>query len=103
MVGDSQLEEDLSDFSDAEIEQINVMLSDDTYITEETEIQVHVQDKFIDIADISAIFVTIDTSTTEKSISSYYQQIIATQMNDVKLFVNNLYSKVNEIFEKNLR
>jgi len=98
MVGDSQLEEDLSDFSDAEIEQINVMLSDDTDITEETEIQV--QDKFVDIADISALFVTTDTSTTEQSISSYYQQIIATQMNDAKLFVNNLYSKINEIFEK---
>lgn len=60
------------------------MLSDDTDITEETEIQVH--DKFVDIANISALFVTTDTSTTEQSISSYYQQIIATQINDLKTF-----------------
>lgn len=63
----------------------------------------NITDNFIDIAEISAIFAESDDGTqpvVNQTIYAKFKEMLTNQPNQLQVFVNKLYAKVNDIFEK---
>lgn len=100
---DTLHEEQLSDFSDGEYEEIEFLLSHDSDVSDlhVTEIE-HITDHFIDIADISSIFVESEVGTqpvANQTMQAKFKDIFTNQPNQFQVFVNKLYAKINHMFE----
>lgn len=94
-------EEELSDFSEGEIDEIDFLLSsDDICNVNENESVQNVPDKLIDLADIPALFSEEKMSPLDKTVCGHYKDLLKTQRIDLEYFVNKLYSLINEIFIK---
>ncbi|CAC5417224.1 PIF1 [Mytilus coruscus] len=65
-IENSNLDDELSDFSDGEIEEIDFLLSKDTDITEPCEPD-QIQELFIDLTEISALFSDLNTAPIDKT------------------------------------
>lgn len=93
----------MSDFSDGELEEIEFLLSHDSDVSDlhVTEIE-HITDHFIDIADISSIFVESEVGTqpvANQTMQAKFKDIFTNQPNQLQVFVNKLYAKINHMFE----
>ncbi|CAC5389310.1 PIF1 [Mytilus coruscus] len=69
-IENSNLDDELSDFSDGEIEEIDFLLSKDTDITEPCEPD-QIQELFIDLTEIPALFSDLNTAPIDKSFNLY--------------------------------
>lgn len=86
----------MSDFSDAEIDEIEFLLSNEHDEVDEIEI-VPVEDKFIEII---VLFSGEKKSPLEQSVCAYYQDLLKNQRNDIEKLDNKLYCVINDIFKK---
>ncbi|CAG2191642.1 unnamed protein product [Mytilus edulis] len=86
------LHEELSDFSDGEIDEMDFLLSTEHIELDETE-TIMVQEKFIDISKITDIFSIETEAPFEQSVCAYYKELLKTQRIDIEYFVNKLYTQ----------
>lgn len=87
--------EELSDFSDTEIEEIDFLMSSDSDVLDPEE-QVH---KVINMNEICSIFSGEKVSPREKLVSSYFKSLTENRINTVETFSNKLFHKFSDIFQ----
>ena len=93
------LHEELSDFSDGEIDEMDFLLSNEHIELDETE-TILVEEKIIDISEITDIFSIETEAPFELSVCAYYKELLKTQRIDIEYFVNKLYTIINDLFTK---
>ncbi|XP_063406721.1 uncharacterized protein LOC134690660 [Mytilus trossulus] len=94
----SDVDDELSDFSDGEIEEIDFLLSKDDDITEE-QCEPD-QELFIDLREIEALFSNLNATPTDKLINEHYKHNFENVSSRLKTFVHNLYLKISAIFDE---
>lgn len=92
--------DELSDFSDNEMSEIDFLLSPDSDVVEPTHHEPF--EEIIDNAQISALFKSeSQLAPSDKILSNIFENILQKQPNELKYFVNKLFSEIKDLFVQN--
>ena len=91
--------EELSDFSDNELSEIDFLLCPDSDVLETTHHEP--LEEIIDLSQISALFKSKSMAPSDVLLSHMFEDILQKQPDELKYFVNKLFSEIKNIFLQN--